>query len=292
MCGTACAPSTSTGMPRRCAARTMACTGFTVPSALDTCTTATIRVRSFSRCSYASTSSSPASVDRDDAQQRAALVAQHLPRHDVRVVLQRRDDDLVTAPHVRAAVALGDQVDGLGRAAHEDDLARVARVQKPADRGAGVFVRLGGTLAQAVHAAMDVRVLLFVGPPQAFDHHLRLLGGRGVVEVDQRPVVHRPAEQREVQADRFRVERRGRPQSNRGSTAHGRTLALEDTAERRPASWNRPDVYRKGIVNISLHKHLQTFFRAERQQTSMLLCRSRAAVFCPTARFLFPPLTR
>ena len=36
--------------------------------------------------------------DRDDAQPRALLVAEHLPRDDVRVVLHLGHDDLVTGP--------------------------------------------------------------------------------------------------------------------------------------------------------------------------------------------------
>ncbi len=41
---------------------------------------------------------------------------------DVRVVLQVRDDDLVTAVDVRLSPALGHQVDGLGRPSDEDDV--------------------------------------------------------------------------------------------------------------------------------------------------------------------------
>ena len=62
MCATACAPSTSTGMPRWWAFSTMVLMGFTVPSELDTWFTATILVRSVSRLSSRSIRSSPSSV--------------------------------------------------------------------------------------------------------------------------------------------------------------------------------------------------------------------------------------
>ena len=62
MCATACAPSTSTGMPRACAFSTIVAIGLIVPSEFDTWTTATIFVRSVSRPSSRSIRSSPSSV--------------------------------------------------------------------------------------------------------------------------------------------------------------------------------------------------------------------------------------
>ena len=49
-------------------------------------------------------------------------LAEHLPGHDVGVVLQLGDQHLVAGPEPRPGVALRHQIDGLGRAAHEDDL--------------------------------------------------------------------------------------------------------------------------------------------------------------------------
>ena len=62
MCGTACAPSTSTVAPAAFAFATSAATGLTVPSELLTWMIATILVRGVSRRSNASRSSSPRSV--------------------------------------------------------------------------------------------------------------------------------------------------------------------------------------------------------------------------------------
>ena len=60
-------------------------------------------------------------VDRRDAQLGALLGAQHLPRHDVGVVLEVGDDHLVAVADVAPAPGLRDEVDRLGRAAHADD---------------------------------------------------------------------------------------------------------------------------------------------------------------------------
>ena len=61
-------------------------------------------------------------VDRRDDQLRAGLLANQLPGHDVGVVLEVRDQDLVTGLQARAAQALCNQVDRLGGATRQDNL--------------------------------------------------------------------------------------------------------------------------------------------------------------------------
>ena len=68
-----------------------------------------------------------APVDRRDLERAARLLAHELPRHDVRVMLERGDQDLVARAEARARVGLRNEVDRLRRAANEDDLARRAR---------------------------------------------------------------------------------------------------------------------------------------------------------------------
>ena len=48
-------------------------------------------------------------ADRHDAQHGPGLLAEHLPGHDVGVMLHRRDDDLVAGAEVRPAPATGRQ---------------------------------------------------------------------------------------------------------------------------------------------------------------------------------------
>ena len=63
-------------------------------------------------------------VDRRYAQAPAFFRTQLLPRHDVGVVLQPCDDDLVVFFDIAVAPTLGDEIDALGGAANKDDLAR------------------------------------------------------------------------------------------------------------------------------------------------------------------------
>ena len=115
------------GTPRACASARYAATGMTVPSAFETWATATSRVRG-SRAAVANASSRARRVvDRRHAQARAGALAQHLPGHDVGVVLHVGDQDLVARRRRGAPEALRHQVDRLGGAAHEDDLARRSR---------------------------------------------------------------------------------------------------------------------------------------------------------------------
>ena len=120
----------------------------------------------------------------------------------------RGDEDLVAGADVRAAPRLRDEVDRLGRAAREDDLLLVARVDEALHRRARLLVRVGGRLAEVVHAAMDVRVLLGVVADDARRSPPRLLRRGGVVEIDERLAV-RPCCARigKSRADRARRRR-------------------------------------------------------------------------------------
>ena len=145
---------------------------------------------------------------RHNPQPGSALVAQHLPRHDVRVVLHHRDDDLVSRTNANASVGLRHQVDGLGCAPHKDDFLGLGRVQEAGGRFPRFLVGVGGPLAQQVHTPMHVRVLVRVVANQSIEHHLRLLRRRGVVEIDERLAVREGAQDRKVFADAAHVERR------------------------------------------------------------------------------------
>ena len=98
------------------------------------------------------------------------------------------------------APALGHEVDPLGRAAGEDDLAGRRRVEKPRDPRAHAVVGHGGTLAQVVDAPVDVGVLGAVEPADGVDDGTGLLAGGGVVEVDQRLAAHLLRQDREILA--------------------------------------------------------------------------------------------
>jgi hypothetical protein len=147
-------------------------------------------------------------VERDDFEIRPLVVGEQLPGHDVRVVLERRQDDLVARADVRPPPALRDEVDRLGRAAHEDDLVRARRSEEARDGGASLLVALGRAAGHRVGAAVHVGVVRRVELAHRLDDLLGLLRRGRVVEPDQRAPVDLAMQDREVPADRLDSERR------------------------------------------------------------------------------------
>ena len=106
-------------------------------------------------------------------------------------------------PRRRPGVA--DEVDAHRRAGGEDDLLRAPGAEEAGDGGPRRLVLLGREVREIVQAAVDVGVLLGIGPRHRVDHRLRLLRRGAVVEIDQRPSVHLAREDRKVAANRVDV---------------------------------------------------------------------------------------
>ena len=200
-CGTLWAASTSTSAPAAWARRAISAIGLTVPSTFETDATATIFVRSVSSVSSASSDQQAVVGDRDVPQDGAGPLGQLLPRHEIRVVLHRGEQDFVAGSHVGVAPTAGHRVDAGRRAGREDDFAGVLGADERPDLLAGLFVLLGAPLAERVDAAVDVGVVVLVDAAQHVDHLPRPLRAGRVVEKHQRPVaVHRLLEDRKIVA--------------------------------------------------------------------------------------------
>ena len=158
-------------------------------------------------------------VDRRDPQLRALLFAQHLPRHDVRVVFHRRDQYLIAGSHVRAPVGLRYQVDGLRRPARENNLARLRRVHEGPYRFSRFLELLRRDLRQIMHAAMNIRVFALVVPHQRVDHRPRFLRCGRVIEINQRMPMHLRVQDRKILPDSLHVELLRRLLSRIGTAA-------------------------------------------------------------------------
>ena len=149
-------------------------------------------------------------IDRHDAQLRALGERKLLPRHDVGVMLEMRDDDLVARTHVLQAERVRHEVDGLGGAAHEHDLLRRRRIDEARHLVAGSLVGIRRTGSQLVRRTVDVGVFVLIEVRQAIDDRFRLLRRGRVVEPDQRPAVHGLRQDRKIPPDGVDVERRMR----------------------------------------------------------------------------------
>ncbi|MCY1203121.1 hypothetical protein D9M72_146200 [compost metagenome] len=136
-------------------------------------------------------------VDRRHLQQGAGALARQLPRHDIGMVLHRADQDLVARAQTLAE-SCRHQVDRLGGAAHEHDFFAPGGVDQVSHCVARGLIGICGALAQGMHAAVDIGVERGIVMRFGIDHALRLLGGGGVVQIDQRLAVDGLAQDREI----------------------------------------------------------------------------------------------
>ena len=155
-------------------------------------------------------------VQPHEVQEQAVALGEQLPGHEVAVVLHHRQDDLVARPEVRGAPGVGHEVDGLGRAAREDDLLAPRRAHELLDLGACALVAFRRAVREEVRPAVHVRVRLEVVVVQRVQHHSGLLRGRRRVEVQQRlAVLRRLREDRKLALELLR-EGRGGGRGRRG----------------------------------------------------------------------------
>ena len=163
-------------MPRECACSIMRSIGQIVPSAFE----------------FA------ARVDRRDHQLGAGLFTDQLPGHDIRMVLEVRNDDFVPTLQSRTAETLRHEIYRGCRAARQHDLAARIRIDERGNLVPRAFKRFGRAAAEFVDAAMHVGVIVPLVIRHRVDHGGRLLCRRRAVQVYERLLVDRLVERREV----------------------------------------------------------------------------------------------
>ena len=140
---------------------------------------------------------------------------------------------------VRIAPGARDQVDAFGRVPGEDDFVRRSRADERAHDFARALVGFRRALAQPVHAAMHVGVVVFVVSRDRFDDLDRLLRRRRVVEIDQRLAVDLLVQRREVARGsprrRTRAAADATPSIATASLRAGASRARAPTSSRTPS---------------------------------------------------------
>ena len=167
--------------------------------------------------SNASSSSSPALLMGATRRWARFFLAQHLPRHNVGVVLHGGDEHFVACCDIGAAVGFRHQVDGFSCAADKDDFVGAGSLDKAAHRLPRLIVRLGGAHAEGVHAAMDVGVVVLVITHQGVDHRARLLRSGCAIQIDQLVAVDLLIKDGEIALDAFNIQRRRTSMMYRGA---------------------------------------------------------------------------
>ena len=123
----------------------------------------------------------PALVNRRNLDDRACFLGDKLPRHDVRVVFQERQNDFVARRKILLDIGSSHKVDCLGRAAHKNDVLRARRSDKVRHGLPRLLHRVGGAVGKFMHAAVDIGVLVLVVMHKTVDDGFRPLRGRAVV---------------------------------------------------------------------------------------------------------------
>ena len=118
------------------------------------------------------------------------------------MMLHLGQDQQVAGFQVAAGPGVGDQVDGFGGVAGEDDLFRRRSMDELRHGGTCFFIFGGGFLGQGMHAAVDIGIIGAVKSIHRFEDGTRLLGGGGGIKVDQRDAgVHFPLQDGEIIAE-------------------------------------------------------------------------------------------
>jgi len=133
-----------------------------------------------------------------DPQPGSLLMGQLLPGHDVGVMLEMGEHDLIARLDGVPTPGLRYQIDRLGGAPEEHDLLAAGRVQKAGTGGAGLLISLSGTGRQFMGRPVDVGVFAAVKALQPLDHRQWLLGGGAVVKPHQLPPVDALLQDRKV----------------------------------------------------------------------------------------------
>ena len=204
----------------------------------------------------------PLRVGPQDAQPRPAAPRRLLPGHQVGMVLQPADDDLVARlddrrPDPRGRQAVGHEVERLGRSRGEDQFVRRTCADEALERAAGLFEGVGRALAQRVHAAVDIGPVVLLEAAHGVLHRQRRLRRGGVVQVGQRRTVDGLRQHREQRAQMLETGAVQAGAIDRGHLTHGRPLrrGARCRATASPSSPSMPSASQQLVVGeAALHQ--------------------------------------
>ncbi len=177
-------PAPARPLARRAAATSA--TGLMVPSTLLTCTRLTTRVRAVSKVVELIEVELALIGDREEPQHQAAPTGQHLPGHQVGVMLHLGEQDLVPRLEVMLETP-GQQVQPRGGAVGDDHRLARRRVHELRHAPPARLVGRGGLGGQGVESAVHVGVAVAVVLVEGRQDRVRLLAGGGRVQVVRRP---------------------------------------------------------------------------------------------------------
>src|SRR5919198_1006512 len=145
-------------------------------------------------------------VDAEHPEVGTGSLGHVLPRDEVRVVLELRDDGDVAGAKVVQAPCVGNEVQRLRRLAREDDLPRRRRVDEGGHLLAGELELRGRAFGERVDTAVHVRVRGLVERAHRVKYLTRLLRGDRRIQVRKRLAVDLLLEDRKIGSQTLRIE--------------------------------------------------------------------------------------
>jgi hypothetical protein len=121
-------------------------------------------------------------------------------------MLHDRQDDLVPRAEVGPPPGISDEIYCFCRIAGENEAVCVWRLDEAGDFDSRLFVGGRGLLGETVEAAVNIGIVVFVIANEGIDHDLRLLSGRGIIEVHEGYPMHLAPQDGKVLADSFYVK--------------------------------------------------------------------------------------
>ena len=148
---------------------------------------------------------------RQESQHDTASFGELLPRHEVAVVLEYREHDLVAGLQ-EAAEGISQQVDRRGRAVGEHDFLVGVGVEEARNTRPRLMIGIGGRTRACMHPFVHIGAGIHLEPPQSAQHDLRHLGCCRIVQI---------VELRVGESRKFPLQSAGIKQSAGGAELHG-----------------------------------------------------------------------
>ena len=123
------------------------------------------------------------------------------------MMLHRRDQDFITCFKIWATIALGDQLDGLGGAAHKNHFMGASGIDESSDLLPCLLEKIRRALTEGMNTAMDIGLIRAVDLTDAVNHTEGFLGRGRIIKIDQWMAVNAFSEDGELLADRFKIQR-------------------------------------------------------------------------------------
>ena len=114
-------------------------------------------------------------IERNNAQRSARLLAEHLPWHDIGVMLHRGNNDVIPGLDIGAPPAISNQINPFGCPANKDNFFRGSCINEACNLITHVLHQLGGFCTQRVDTAMHRRVTMAVKIQFGINHRLWFL---------------------------------------------------------------------------------------------------------------------